>query len=219
MILRINRLLKGIAILLIVFFIVVFATNLYYKVSYPLYYKKLINLYAKKYNIDPYLIAAIINVESNFNKNALSPKDARGLMQIAPTTGEWAAETLDINGFNLELLFEPEINIRIGTWYLDLLTKEFGNNIQLILAAYNGGSGNVSKWLKNEEYSEDGKYLKKIPFQETEQYIERVLKNYQIYKTLYKGEFNGNAGDMEPYFLQLFHNFRKIVKSFIAIIR
>jgi len=156
-----NRLFKNATFLLIVFLIVIVVSNLYYRFTYPLSYKSLINNYAKEYNIDPYLIAAIINVESNFNKNALSSKEARGLMQISASTGEWAARDLNIENFDLDLLFEPEINIRIGTWYLDQLTKEFGDNTQLILAAYNGGSGNVNKWLKNQEYCDDGVSLKK----------------------------------------------------------
>ena len=210
-----NRLFRRLTIILILFLIIIFATSLYYKINYPLSYKGLIKKYSKEYNLDPYLIAAIINVESNFNKNAISSKDARGLMQIIPKTGEWAASKLGIENFTVELLFEPETNIRIGTWYLDMLKKEFGDNIQLILAAYNGGSGNVNKWLQNEEYCKDGKELKKIPFKETEQYIEKVLKNYEVYGNVYKNEFNEEAEDNEHYFIEFFHNIRKLIKEFL----
>ena len=77
-------------------------------------------------------------MESSYDKTAISNKEARGLMQISPTTGQWAAEDLSIEDFSLDLLFEPEINIMIGTWYLNMLSDEFDHNIQLILAAYNG---------------------------------------------------------------------------------
>lgn len=210
-----NRLLRRLTFLLILFLIITLVANMYYKIRYPLSYKGIIKKYSREYNVDPYLVSAIINVESNFDKNALSPKDARGLMQITPKTGEWAAAKIGIEDFTVESLYDPEINIRIGTWYLDILSKEFHNNIQLILAAYNGGSGNVSKWLQNEEYCEDGKFLKKIPFKETEQYIEKVLKNYEIYKNIYKNEFQEEIEDNEPYFLQLFHNFRNILKDYM----
>ena len=210
-----NKLFRRLTIILILFLIIIFVTNLYYKINYPLSYKGLIKKYSKEYNMDPYLIAAIINVESNFNKNAISSKDARGLMQIIPKTGEWAAGKLGIENFTVELLFDPETNIRIGIWYLDMLKNEFGDNIQLILAAYNGGSGNVSKWLQNEEYSEDGKELKKIPFKETEQYIEKVLKNYEVYKNVYKNEFNEEIEESEFYFIEFFHNIRELIKDFL----
>lgn len=166
--------------------------------------------------MDPYLVAAIINVESNYDKDAISPKSARGLMQISSTTGYWAAEALKIEDFDLDLLFDPEINIMVGTWYLDVLSKEFDNNLQLILAAYNGGSGNVKKWLTNNEYCEDGAYLKKIPFKETEQYVEKVLKNVKVYKTLYKDELDKPAIHEENNFLAVVHNLRKVIKSLVV---
>ena len=94
-------------------------------------------------------------------------------MQISSTTGWWASEVLSIENFSLDMLFEPDRNIMIGTWYLNMLSKEFDDNLKLILAAYNGGSGNVNKWLEDDRYCEDGKTLKKIPFKETDQYVEK----------------------------------------------
>ncbi|NMB27814.1 MAG: lytic transglycosylase domain-containing protein [Tissierellia bacterium] len=178
-------------------------------------YRNSINIYSKQFNVDPYLVAAIINVESSYDKTAISNKEARGLMQISPTTGQWAAEDLSIEDFSLDLLFEPEINIMIGTWYLNMLSDEFDHNIQLILAAYNGGSGNVRKWLENDEYCEDGIYLKKIPFKETRDYVEKVLKNYKVYKILYRDEFDRLSTKEESYFIVMIHNFKKIVKGLL----
>lgn len=152
---------------------------------YPINYKTQISVYSKKYNIDPFLVAAVIRVESKYNKNALSPKGARGLMQISPVTGRWAASEIGILNYNEELLFDPEINIQIGCWYLNKLNKQFNNNLELVLAAYNGGSGNVTKWLNDDNYSDDGKSLKYIPFKETELYLKKVTKTYDIYKKLY----------------------------------
>lgn len=189
---------------------------IYIKITYPLGYLDLIDKYSNEFNVDPYLVAAIINVESRYDKEAISPKEARGLMQISPTTGEWASKELSIEDFSLEKLFEPETNIRIGTWYLKVLSEEFGNNLQLILAAYNGGSGNVSKWLENEEYSRDGLVLTKIPFKETEEYIKKVEKNIKIYRIVYRSQFSIVSFYGDNYFIGLIHNFRRVLKSLVV---
>ncbi|WZL75015.1 lytic transglycosylase domain-containing protein [Clostridiaceae bacterium 35-E11] len=161
-------------------------SNWLLKMIYPIHYEEIINKYATEYNLDPYFVAAIIRVESKFNEKAQSSKNARGLMQIASITGKWASEELNIDNYTEEMLFVPDTNIRIGCWYLNKLRKEFAGNVQLILAAYNGGSGNVSKWLKDTRYSQDGKTLKDIPFPETKLYVEKVVKNYKIYKIIYR---------------------------------
>ena len=210
-----SKFLKGILIIIIITATIIIGTNLYFAVNYPMSYRNSINIYSKQFNVDPYLVAAIINVESSYDKTAISNKEARGLMQISPTTGQWAAEDLSIEDFSLDLLFEPEINIMIGTWYLNMLSDEFDHNIQLILAAYNGGSGNVRKWLENDEYCEDGIYLKKIPFKETRDYVEKVLKNYKVYKILYRDEFDRLSTKEESYFIVMIHNFKKIVKGLL----
>lgn len=211
----VNKLLKGILISIILIAIILFATTLYLKISYPLSYRNTIKKYSEQFNVDPYLVAAIINVESNFDKDAISTKEARGLMQISSTTGQWASEVLSIDDFNLDMLFEPDRNIMIGTWYLNILSIEFDDNLKLILAAYNGGSGNVNKWLKDDRYCEDGKTLKRIPFKETDQYVEKVIANYNMYKKLYGGQFEKLDEDKEPYLLVLLHNIRKLIKALV----
>lgn len=210
-----KKLIKGIITIIVVAITIIIGISIYFAINYPMSYKNSINTYSKEFGVDPYLVAAIINVESSYDKMALSNKEARGLMQISPSTGRWAAEDLEIEDFTLDLLFEPETNIMIGTWYLNMLSKEFDDNIQLILAAYNGGSGNVTKWLENDEYCEDGIYLKKIPFEETRDYIEKVLKNYKVYKTLYKDEFDKTSTQEESYFIVMIHNFKKVIKGLL----
>lgn len=188
---------------------------LYFLINYPLSYQVFINKYSKKFNVDPYLVAAIINVESKYDKHAISSKDARGLMQIAPITGQWASEELNIEDFKIDDLFDPELNIMIGAWYLNVLNQEFNNNFQLVVAAYNAGSGNVAKWLQNDKYSEDGKTLKYIPFPETKEYVKKVEKNIKIYRILYKDEFENFVTYNENYLVLLVNNFRKVLKSLI----
>src|SRR5699024_7972072 len=115
---------------------------------YTLTYTESINEYSKEYNVDQFLIFALINVESKYDKKAISQKEAKGLMQIGPETGEWASQELNIENYNPDILFDPDTNIQIGTWYLNKLISEFGNDVDLVLAAYNAGSGNVQKWIK-----------------------------------------------------------------------
>ncbi|MFZ5965961.1 MAG: lytic transglycosylase domain-containing protein [Bacillota bacterium] len=162
------------------------STNWFLKLLYPIHYRDLIIKYTTEYELDPFLIAAIIRTESKFNKKAQSIKEARGLMQIAPITGAWASKELGIDNYQEEMLFEPETNIRIGCWYINQLFHEFNGDIKLVLAAYNGGSGNVRKWLGDKKYSADGKTLSDIPFQETKLYVEKVSKSYKIYRALYR---------------------------------
>jgi len=155
---------------------------------FPIHYQEEILKYSRKYNIDPYLIAAIIKVESNYNPYAHSFKDAMGLMQIIPSTGFWGAKELEIEDFYLEELYVVERNIEIGTWYLKKLHQQFRGDVRLVLAAYNGGSGNVTKWLSDERYSSNGRDLDYIPFAETRNYVEKVLFYRNLYSRL--NQFN-----------------------------
>ncbi len=151
---------------------------------YPVKYVEIIDKYSKKYNISPELICAIINTESGFNKNEVSPKGAKGLMQIMESTANWAATTESIENYDYNNIFSPELNIQIGCWYISWLNKKFDNDKTLVLAAYNAGNGNITKWLQNPEYSKDGKTLSVIPFKETENYIKKVSSAERFYKHL-----------------------------------
>lgn len=141
-------------------------------------------MYSKEYGIDDSLVYSVIKVESKFNKKAVSKRNAKGLMQISEITQNWAQEELGLENIDI---FDPETNINIGCWYLNKLFKEF-NDLDLVITAYNGGSGNVSKWLKNDAYSRDGNKLHEIPFEETKNYLEKVKENYRVYKALYREE-------------------------------
>ncbi|MHC1720750.1 MAG: lytic transglycosylase domain-containing protein [Clostridiaceae bacterium] len=150
----------------------------------PYKYSDYITRYSQVYNVDPILVSAVIKAESNFDPDAVSSKEAYGLMQITPETAHWAAQKMGIDDFSTDMLAVPETNIMIGCWYLHNLFDEF-NNQELALAAYNAGRGNVQKWLNNPEYSDDGITLKKIPFKETESYVKRVGLYYKLYEFLY----------------------------------
>jgi len=159
------------------------------RIMFPVKYKEYVGAYSEKNNVDPFLVLAIIKVESKFNPDAVSPKNARGLMQISLKTGQWGAKVLKFDRYDGNSLFDPETNISIGCWYLKVLAEEFDGNNELMLAAYNGGSGNVREWLKNKDYSSNGKSLDKVPFRETEKYIKKVINYRSIYKKLYENMF------------------------------
>lgn len=152
---------------------------------YPLKYKEEILRFSKQYQLDPHLVMGIIWVESKFEPEATSNKNARGLMQIIPNTGKWIAEQVGFSGYDDKVLYDPDINIEFGCWYFSYLLDVFDGDIHLALASYNGGMGNVMKWLKDSRYSDDGKNLKDIPFNETRDYIERVMDAHKRYKALY----------------------------------
>ncbi|MEL7608971.1 MAG: lytic transglycosylase domain-containing protein [Bacillota bacterium] len=159
---------------------------------YKLDYKELIAEYSAEYEIDPYLVAAVIHCESSGRADAVSKSGAIGLMQIMPETGEWIAEKLGMKKFKSEKLTDPEVSIRMGCWYLEFLMERFSSNVVNVLAAYNAGHGNVDKWLEDGGLSEDGQ-LKNIPFEETDAYVEKVLYAYEKYQALYPDAFQ--AGD------------------------
>jgi len=148
---------------------------------YPVRHLEIIYKYADEFNLDKSLIFAVINAESRFNENAVSRAGASGLMQIMEDTAYWLAPQAGLSNFNYEDIFDPEINIRLGAYYLSLLSRWFGS-VELALCAYNAGPGNVWAWLDNPEYSSDGETLLHIPFPETRNYVTRVLEYQQMYE-------------------------------------
>ncbi|MEF9990810.1 MAG: lytic transglycosylase domain-containing protein [Romboutsia sp.] len=156
------------------------------KIMYPKKYSVYVEKYAKEFNINENLVYSVIKAESKFREDAQSRKGAKGLMQISDITRDWAVEELELSNIDI---FEPEHNIKIGCWYLNKLYKEFGD-LNLVIAAYNGGSGNVTRWLKNSDYSNDGKQLHNIPFEETSNYVKKVNKYFKKYNEIYRREGN-----------------------------
>lgn len=153
----------------------------------PVPFNNEIEVYSEMYGLDPYLVAAIIKTESGFDKDIVSSMGAVGLMQIMPSTGEWIARQLNIEGFSAEMLKNEDVNIEMGCWYLNYLRSQLKHTNE-VLAAYNGGIGNVFKWLQDPRYSKDGEVINTIPFKETVSYIEKVVVVYNEYMDLYKTE-------------------------------
>jgi soluble lytic murein transglycosylase len=151
---------------------------------YPLQYKESLFREAQTNGLDPYLIAAVVRSESHFDAAATSSEGARGLMQIMPDTGEWAAAQMKVP-FTANMLYDPDYNLRIGCWYLAHLQQEFGGDPVLALAAYNGGRGNVTKWLSDRQWTGEHQTLEQIPFPETRLYVAKVLRDVGRYRFIY----------------------------------
>lgn len=140
---------------------------------YPLAYSSNIEKYAEKFDLAPELVASVIFAESSFRKNIVSSKGAIGLMQVLPSTAEEVAEKLQIEDYKNELLYNADINLFIGCYYLKSLIDKFDNE-ELALVGYNAGPATVNRWLKNEKYSKDGETLNNIPYAETRNYIKKI---------------------------------------------
>ena len=150
---------------------------------YPKEYSEYVEVYAKKYDLDEELVYAIIKAESNFESNAVSSKGACGLMQLMYPTAEDIAKKMDIK-IDEKRIMDPEININLGTNYISMLIDRYGN-IGVALAAYNAGSGNVDSWIDDGTIKSDGSDIEKIPFKETNNYVRKILRDYNIYQELY----------------------------------
>jgi len=147
--------------------------------AYPLKYKDEIDYISKKYDIKADLIAGIIYAESNFNPDAVSQKGAIGIMQILPETAEWLCEIMKIP-YSKKMLFNPLYNIELGTFYLTYLKEKF-SGANACIAAYNAGEGNISLWLENDGYTQNGD-IRTTPFKQTNAYIEKVNRAIEHYK-------------------------------------
>ena len=149
--------------------------------KYPRGFRSIVEKNSKKYGVDPNLIYALIREESLYDSKALSWVGAKGLMQIMDKTGDSLDRELKIKS----LLFNPEDNINLGTYYLMKLSKRFNNNLSNVLAAYNGGPNNVDLWRDKFTGLDDDEFVENIPFKETNGYVKRVLRSYYYYKNNY----------------------------------
>ena len=159
------------------------------KFLYPFPYRSTVESYSSRWKVDKFLAISVMKVESNFSEAAHSQSGAIGLMQIMPETAAWIAyqlgEAPEEVADDIEHLHDPETNIRYGMWYLAELEDEFKGNDVLALAAYNAGRGNVHKWIKENNWSENFSDADKIPYAETRDYVKRVLHCREKYAKLY----------------------------------
>lgn len=176
-----------IAILIIVVFLGIFKNKIL-KIIYPKTYKEIVSLYSEKYNVEENLVFALIKAESNFNSEAVSHRDAIGVMQIMEET---AKDVVNKNSIKIENenikqeLLKIDNNINIGTKYLSTLLEKYKNK-EIAVAAYNAGIGTVDGWIQKEIIKSDGSDIENIPYKETNNYVRKILRNYKLYEELYK---------------------------------
>ena len=177
-----KKLLSIIIFILIIIAIIIVARELMMKQLYKKEYSEYVSKYSQEYGVEEELVYAIIKAESNFESDAVSNKNAQGLMQLMYSTAEEVAEK---NGIELteENILDPEININIGTKYISELLEKY-ECMEVALAAYNAGSGNVDKWIKDGVIKSDGSDIENIPFKETNTYVRKILRDYKIYQEI-----------------------------------
>lgn len=161
----------------------------YQQVLHPLSYQQVIAKYASEAKVDPYLVAAVVNIESGFRADVVSPAGAVGLMQVKPSTAQAIAQAEGIKGkMTVEALSDPQTNVRIGTIYLAELIARYDGNVGLALSAYNGGMTNADIWAA--EWARDhGKLSDTIDFPETAHYVDEVASQAAEYRRLYPTAF------------------------------
>jgi soluble lytic murein transglycosylase len=135
--------------------------------------------------LDPYLVAALIRQESEFNPGAVSRSNALGLMQLLPVTGRKVAKELHLRGYRTANLLVPNTNLQLGTRYLNAMVQLHGGQIEYALAAYNAGDHRVADWLSGANYRDIAEFVESIPFTETREYVQSIMRNAQIYRKLY----------------------------------
>lgn len=154
------------------------------RLFYPYHFRESIQTSAALHQLDPLFVAAVIHTESGFKPDAVSVKGARGLMQVMPATAEWVALQIGAD-FSPEMLYDPCYNIKIGCWYLADLYRVFDGNKVIVLAAYNGGRGEVRRWLDEGIWDGSEAELDRIPFGETRNFVRRALSAHRVYRRLY----------------------------------
>ena len=177
----------GLIILILIVFLIVLKNKIQ-RIFYPKLHEEFVSMYSDEYGVDENLVFAVIKAESNFQEDAVSHKDALGLMQIMKETAEDVARKynieIDFNNSEREIL-NVQNNIKIGTKYLAVLLEKY-KNIEVAVAAYNAGIGTVDNWIEKEIIKSDGSDIENIPYKETNNYVRKILRNYKIYQDLYK---------------------------------
>ena len=154
------------------------------QVIFPLDYWPLLQKYAEQRGLDPYVVAALVAQESNFDPAVVSPANAWGLMQVLPSTGRNLARKLGVHPFSTKRLTEAEVNVRLGTQFFADSIRRFGG-VHFALAAYNAGDSRVASWQRERPDMPQDEFIDDIPFPETQNYVKRILGTAEDYRLLY----------------------------------
>ena len=156
----------------------------YWEALFPKPYWPDLKKFSSQNALDPYLVASLIRQESEFNPGAVSRANALGLMQLLPKVGSSVARQEKLHHFSSAQLFTPEINLQLGTRYFREMVDKFGT-FEYALAAYNAGSNRVDDWLGQGKYRDPQEFVESIPFTETREYVQAILRNANVYRQLY----------------------------------
>jgi soluble lytic murein transglycosylase len=157
----------------------------FWELLFPMPYRKDLVRNAKQQNLDPCIVAALIRQESEFNPSAISRKNAYGLTQLMPATGKQLARRNGVRRFRASMLFQPATNLQLGSRYLRSMLDEWGGKWEETLASYNAGKTRVDEWITWNSFQEPAEFVETIPFTETREYVQAVLRNAAIYRRLY----------------------------------
>ena len=158
----------------------------YWEALFPRAYWNDLRKYSLANGLDPFLVASLIRQESEFNAGALSRANAVGLMQLLPTTGKTVAKQVKMKGYNAPQLYTPAVNLQLGTRYFKDMVDKYNGQFEYALAAYNAGSDRVSDWLGEGHYRDPQEFVESIPFTETREYVQAILRNANVYRQLYQ---------------------------------
>ena len=162
------------------------APRQFWELLFPLPYKADVVRTAEERNLDPFLLAGLIRQESEFNPQAISRAKAYGLTQVRPATGRRFARKAGIQRFTTRTLYQPVPNLKIGTSIFRSMLDEQNGSIEQTLAAYNAGPNRVTEWLSWATFGEPAEFVESIPFTETRDYVQAVLRNAEMYRRLYQ---------------------------------
>ncbi len=157
----------------------------FWKLAFPLPYRASLEQYSREHNLDPFIVAALIRQESEFNPRIVSHANAYGLTQLLPSTARELARKLKMSMTANDILFTPDFNLRIGTYFLRSLLDRLGGKWEATLASYNAGPTRVAQWLAGSNFREPAEFVETIPFDETRNYVQSVLRNADLYRRLY----------------------------------
>jgi len=157
----------------------------FWKLAFPLPYRADLERFSKQNNLDPFLMAALIRQESEFDAKVTSRANARGLTQIEPATGRELSRKLKVPAYTTAKLFQPALNLQFGTYYLRLVTDQLGGHTEAALAAYNAGMTRAKSWLTWGDFQEPAEFVETVPFTQTRGYIQAVLRNADAYRRIY----------------------------------
>lgn len=156
----------------------------YWRILFPEPWWDTIKAESAKYGLDPYLVASLMRQESEFNPSVISYANAYGLMQVEPNVGRMLARQEGISGFSTHELLNPEVNIRLGVLYLKQKLDRFGGVQEYALAAYNAGDSRVLDWQSAGPYRGMDEFVESIPFTQTREYVEAIVRNEEIYRAI-----------------------------------